>query len=610
MNRRIFSMLMLVFLGTGLPVHAQDNEDISVEITKQRPPHYAGVSATVQLTVRGLELRPNPTCEISQEDANLTASVSEVGAQVMQQIEQTSQGLRRVQMTSHQIRLNVSARKPGTYQVGPFVIRQDGIEKNVPAFEMTFDAVPETDQMRVELVMPKVAYPDQRVKVKIRWAMTDQLRDLRSFQIESPVFDQFRFVQDPSPSRDSNQLLIVTSQGVIGIEAIATEETIDGKEFTVLTAERVMIPDRVGDYELDPITATAKLVTRRQRIDLGGRFSLQGAFGANPVDVRLLRAEGEPLQFSVKPFPTENRPDSFAGAVGSGFSIDVSADRTVVNEGDPIRLKIDVRGDGNLENASLPPLAADNGLKPSQFRVSDGEVAGVYQPDSATKSFEVSVRVEDESVVEIPGLAYSWFDPERETYQTARSSPIAMRVNPAEMVTADAVVSANPGSSAAQRKTRQPAEAVSTSETAASYLLTGADLSITTDTAALLASSDGFFTNRVFQMTAYSAAILCLLWTAFDSRRRKADPELRQASSTVASLMQQVRSSKNMPSKQAANQIATALRTAQRELRGIDRDATDAIIARCEAIQFRPQTSSDDTIDSVLIEDALHQLPG
>ena len=99
-----------------------------------------------------------------------------------------------------------------------------------------------------------------------------------------------------------------------------------------------------------------------------------------------------------------------------------------------------LRGSGNLENASLPPLSADGGLDPRQFRLPAGEVAGTLDNDG--KKFSVTVRVEDEAVSEIPAIAYSWFDPTEEAYRTTRSKPIALRVMPARIVSATDVVTA------------------------------------------------------------------------------------------------------------------------------------------------------------------------
>ena len=186
--------------------------------------------------------------------------------------------------------------------------------------------------------------------------------------------------------RGDSRMPIQTSQGPISLAATARSETSNGKRFTVVSAQRTLIPNRAGTFEIAPITAMIELVTQWKRRrsafdDFGFGGSLfDEALGNNrrAAKVELFRAEGEPLTFQVKPFPIDNRPDSFSGAVGKGFSLDVAADRTVVRVGDPIRLTMNLRGDGNIEGAALPSLSADGGLDPEKFRLPEGDVAGAF----------------------------------------------------------------------------------------------------------------------------------------------------------------------------------------------------------------------------------------
>ncbi|PNY38481.1 hypothetical protein C2E31_00675 [Rhodopirellula baltica] len=396
----------------------------------------------------------------------------------------------------------------------------------------------------------------------------------------------------------------------------------DGKEFTVLTAERTLIPDRPGEFELDPISATIRVVTQWQRQRSGlddfgfGGSLLEEAFGgrSRPMEVKLYRAEGKPHRFQVKPFPSADRPESFAGAVGSGFTLDVAADRTVVRAGDPIRLTIDIRGDGNLENATLPSLFADGGLSKDQFRVPEGDVPGVFDPDTLTKTFEVLVRVEDENIDELPALRYSWFDPNNETYQTTLSSPIALRVNPASMVTADAVVSSGARKRTDGNTTDQTMETVdlgraSSDGISPSQVLSGVDLSLTTDANRLLAAPSGLLASGAFQGSVYVIAALCLIWMMVGKQRKQSDPAERQAKTLATQLGQQIQSAASMNAKTGAAQIAEALRSALRELDAVDREAIQVTIAKCEAIEFRPDPASQSTLDPALIDEAARHLP-
>ena len=121
----------------------------------------------------------------------------------------------------------------------------------------------------------------------------------------------------------------------------------------------------------------------------------------------------------------------------------------MVRVGDPITLALTLRGEGYLERIGLPSFGTDAGetdgrLDPKQFRLPDDDVAGTLLADSDGKQFVITVRVLDESVTQIPPLAYSWFDPKERTFQTAHSDPIALQVLPTQVVSAQDVVSGQP----------------------------------------------------------------------------------------------------------------------------------------------------------------------
>ncbi|MGH7139655.1 MAG: hypothetical protein ACREHD_28280, partial [Pirellulales bacterium] len=299
---------------------------------------------------------------------------------------------------NYQIQYRVTAYEPGEFEVGPFTIKQHNKLAHVEAVSMTFQAVPTDPHMRIRLLLPdKPVYPDQRVPVGIEWWNAENRHNVRELNIYSPMFDEFHFAPDPPASPGASQLQIDTKQGNISLSATEREEQHAGRRFAVLSANRTLLPDRPGEFTLPPIVATVRKATGRAR--------------------SMVRAEGTPQKLIVKAFPADGRPESFAGAVGSGFSIDVSADPTVVCVGDPIDLDITLRGDGNLENAGLPALSADDGMSPVRFRLPEGDVPGDLA--DGAKRFHVSVRVIDVSVGAIPALAFSWFDPDAEKYETA-----------------------------------------------------------------------------------------------------------------------------------------------------------------------------------------------
>ncbi|WP_182868373.1 BatD family protein [Stieleria mannarensis] len=605
--------MFLVALLLSVPAVAQE---VTVQVATEEPPHYVGVSAIVQLTVDGLEADPEPQCVAESSSPDVRVRLAGISPRIVQRMFQSGSQIRRIQQVTHTIQFRVTANKPGEYEIGPFVITQGGTEERVDAIKMTFAEVPTTDDMRIQLQLPESAYPDQRVPLKIQWWFAGDTDNVNQLNIDGTMLDEFQFAPDPPPQRSGSRLPIQTDAGTLTLAATAAREMVDGKEFTVVTAQRTLIPNRPGTYEIPPMTATIELVTQwdnRRRSQLGGfgfgGSLLEEAFGGRrrPAKVELFRAAGEPLTFLVKPFPREGRPESFSGAVGNGFSLDVSADRTVVRVGDPIRLTLHLRGDGNIQGATLPPLSADGGLDPQHFRLPEGDVTGVIQDDQDGKQFLVSVRVLDEGISEIPAIAYSWFDAEQEQYRTTRSKPIALRVMPAQVVGADAVVSSQPGVSpgASSSSSANPTGEPSKGTGVRSFALSGADLAIQPDPQRLLSGSTSLLAKPSFQIVNYALGSVCLIVALLDRRRRQVDPVVRQASAVVRNQRGRIAAAGKLPEKDAAKQIADALRVVQLEFPNTDRSAIQTLLAECDAIAYRPDDKPDATISTDLVDRAL-----
>ena len=632
-------LFTLALLIAPSPLVAQD---VRVQVATQEPPYYAGEPVVVQFTVEGFDEQPEPTCEMQPEKPSpgLRGQMAGANPSVFSQIIQRNGQLYQAKSITYRIDYLVTADQPGDYTVGPFVIKQGNKESRVESLKMTFQGVPADPNVRVRLVLPdKPIYPDQRIPVRIEWWYAGDLDDVLKLRIYSPLFDQFRFAPDPQPQRGASRLPIDTKEGSLGLAAEVREEELDGKRFTVVTATRTLIPDRVGEFPLAPISATVRKATQwaRDRSPFG---DLNSGFGGSlfrdlmgdrrrPASTELVRATGEPQKVVVNPFPLEGRPASFAGAVGKGFAIDVAADRTVVRVGDPISLNITLRGDGNLDNAGLPPLSADGGMSPERFRLPAGEIAGTMSEAtgnsakpglsrdsgfSLSKQFQVSVRVTDESAGEIPALAYSWFDPDRQTYQTTRSKPIALRVMPAQVVSAADVVS-NPSRSTASSKS--PASAAgsptggsdSTQVAMAApvqpvFSLSGADLAIEPDAGVVLRDSSGRFSGGVFPMLVYAAGLLLLVAAVVDRKRRDIDPAVAATLRNVRQQRARIVHAAGLPNQRSAEEIAAAVRALVAELPDVARDQAEAVIAECESVAYALKSAGDGRLDAALVERA------
>jgi hypothetical protein len=136
--------------------------------------------------------------------------------------------------------------------------------------------------------------------------------------------------------------------------------------------------------------------------------------------------DSAPVELQVRPLPLEGRLPGFAGAVGD-FTIGMPELATnVVRVGDPVKLTVKVRGEGNLLRLVAP---APPRLRYWQAVASSGEHAPpqIIQAQGFT-TFTYALVPLSEKAHYTPAIPFSCFDPQREMYRdlTIRSVPITV----------------------------------------------------------------------------------------------------------------------------------------------------------------------------------------
>ena len=270
------------------------------------------------------------------------------------------------------------AAAPGRITIGPFTLSQGGTQGQSRPLHLRVRAIELSERLHVELELPQgPIFVGQRVPISIEFWLESKLQEnLHTYTLQVPLFDQtesFRFADGPTVV-DTTEVRIETARGQLSLPGTTSEATRDGTKYLVVKVPRVLIPSRSGNFEIPKASIVADEATRWQRDFFGGR---------RVTHVQKLRAVDVPRSIEVAAVPSANRPESFAGAVGRGYSLEVSADRSVVQVGDPITLTFTLRGEGNLQSAGLPPLSAKGLLDPARFRVPVGDLAGKLEGDAA-----------------------------------------------------------------------------------------------------------------------------------------------------------------------------------------------------------------------------------
>jgi hypothetical protein len=154
----------------------------------------------------------------------------------------------------------------------------------------------------------------------------------------------------------------------------------------------------------------------------GANPSFGGPFQNYQEQVVTVKTNGASIE--IKPLPIAGRPPNFSGTVGD-FTLTASAVPVTTKVGDPITMKVEIKGFGNFDRMETPTLSDRNA-----WRVYDPSSETTPLDDiglSATKTFNFPI-VPEKKVSNLPTAEFSYFDPNTEKYVTLKSSPIAVTV--------------------------------------------------------------------------------------------------------------------------------------------------------------------------------------
>ncbi|MFO0972412.1 MAG: BatD family protein [Phycisphaerae bacterium] len=207
----------------------------------------------------------------------------------------------------------------------------------------------------------------------------------------------------------------------------------DGRAAAYYVYEQTAIiyPEAPGPLRLSSVSLTINYPLSLAR-DFFGELRMQRS--------RRLSASPAASALTVKPIPDEGRPENFSGAVGQ-FQMSASASPTTVSVGDPITLRIVIRGTGRLERLAAPSLAGVAELA-RDFKVPDESLAGTVSGDE--KTFTQTVRAARSEVTEIPAIPFCYFDPQRGRFEVVHSEAIPITVRTGANLSMSQVVEAEP----------------------------------------------------------------------------------------------------------------------------------------------------------------------
>ena len=212
-----------------------------------------------------------------------------------------------------------------------------------------------------------------------------------------------------------------------------TEEILNGIPYNVLTWYTAMSAVKEGEHEVSAaLDAVLGIPEQSRRRSLFGRGLFDDDFFngfSQNIREEAITLTNPRLKIRILPLPKMDRPKDFTGAVGQ-FKLSASAtpDRAMV--GDPITVKMTVKGSGNFDRVSTPVLNVSSKWKTYRPTTS-------FKPQnsagySGEKSFEQAIIPMNEAIKSIPGVTFSYFDTDQEKYVTLQTESIPLTLIPGQ----------------------------------------------------------------------------------------------------------------------------------------------------------------------------------
>jgi len=142
------------------------------------------------------------------------------------------------------------------------------------------------------------------------------------------------------------------------------------------------------------------------------------------------------IEINVRPLPQTGKPAQFTGTVGQ-YQINAQVEdsrftgveRGTIEAGNGFTLRLQVSGRGNIETLTepaLPPLPNMTVYSPKITDAMDEAESNIQ----GSRTYEYVIIPSKAGNWTIPAIEYPYFDPQRESYQMARTVPIPINVLP------------------------------------------------------------------------------------------------------------------------------------------------------------------------------------
>jgi hypothetical protein len=194
-----------------------------------------------------------------------------------------------------------------------------------------------------------------------------------------------------------------------------TRVTVNGREYLeYVVKKQALFPTATGRLSIAPSTFA---------ISVNAPGNWFGFFTRSESVYR----KSKPVTLEVRPLPVEGKPAGFGNAVGS-FNLTASVDKARAVTGEAVSLRVRLEGRGNLKmipDITLPPLTdftVYSSKRADNVRPFEGGVIG------GDKTWDYVIVPKAPGNQAIPPLSFSYFDAQRQRYETITTSVLSLTV--------------------------------------------------------------------------------------------------------------------------------------------------------------------------------------
>lgn len=313
----------------------------------------------------------------------------------------------------------VTPSKEGNFVIDPIVVNYNGTEEE---FSVSLKVVKPKDDKKAQQISDQLF---SRIST-----------DRTAPHVHEPFELELRvYLQDGVQIDGSFRILEGLPQngmdGTLSWEVIGqTREVIEGNIFKVWTLRTTAKTLTAGTFTFQPKVQMRVVVPRQDRRSYGRNDPFFGdLFGRQ--EVRPILLDCNKLEVKVRPIPIEGRPDGFTGGVGI-FDFDVEVGPTELKAGEPITVKMRIKGNGNISKIT-PPLLQES----HEFKLYDARSVKTSNPREVR--FEQVIIPKSGSVSNIPEIVFTYFNTKTSDFRAIKQGPFPVAVEDAPQQVAQVI---------------------------------------------------------------------------------------------------------------------------------------------------------------------------